>query len=224
VSGWSGLAGPGGLTRYMAAIAVALRGPRRYRDRILAELRDGLDQSVAAGIGRGLSEERAVAAAIEDCGQPDAVAAGFATELAIATARHTLYWYLLTGPLVGVWWLLSLQPYPWRAGLVVVVAAIPVLPLIVVAIATATGTVATTGRLMRWLPEATARHAIAGSALVAALAVSGDLVMIGLYVHSGSPARPLGVIAVAASTIRVVCSSVVLLRLVVRGRPAVPAM
>jgi hypothetical protein len=220
----SGRADPAGPTRYLARVASSLRGPRQYRDRILAELRDGLDQSVAAGIGRGLSEEGAVAAAIEDFGQPDAVAAGFATELAIATARHTLFWYLLTGPLVGVWWLLSLQPYPWRAGLVVVIAAIPVLPLIVVAIATATGTVATTGRLIRWLPEASARHAIAGSALVAALAVFGDLVMIGQYVHSGSPARPLGVIAVAASTIRVVCSSAVLLHLVVRGRLTVSAM
>lgn len=204
------LAASAQLTRYLDTIAVALHGPRRHRARILAELRDGLDQSVAAGIERGLAEEQAVAAASGDFGRPDAVAAGFAGELAIVTARRTLCWYLVTGPLVGVWWLMLLQPYPWRAGLVALIAAIPALPLIVVAIATATGTVATTGRLMRWLPEATARQTMAGSVMVASLALIGDLLMVGLYVRSGLPARPLGVIAVAATAIRIVCSVIVL--------------
>jgi hypothetical protein len=224
VSGRAGPATPEPITTYLAGIDGALRGPRRHRDRILAELRDGLEQSVAAGIGRGLSEKEAVTAAIADFGRPDAIAAGFAAELAIATARRTLFWYLLTGPLVGVWWLLSLASYPWRAGLVAVIAAVPVLPLIVVAIATATGTVATTGRLMRWLPEATARQAMRGAEMVAGLALVGDLVMIGLYVRSGLPARPLGVIAVAASTTRWVCSVIVLARAPARRKPAVSAM
>ena len=220
MSGRADPATPDRLTTYLATIAGSLRGPQRHRDRILAELRDGLEQSVAAGIGRGLSDREAVAAAIDDFGRPDAVAAGFAAELAIATVRRRLLWYLITGPLVGVWWLLWLQRYPWRVGLVAMVAAIPVVPLIVVAIATATGTVATTGRLMRWLPEATARQAIAGSALVAALAVIGDVVMISLYARSGLPAQPFGIIAVAASAIRFLCSSIVLIRLVPRRRVA----
>jgi hypothetical protein len=102
-----------------------------------------------------------------------------------------------------------------------VIAAIPILPLIAVAIATATGTVATTGRLIRWLPEATARQATAGAAAVAALALVGGLIMIGLYVRSGLPARPLGVIAVAASTTRVVGSVAVLARARARRKPVV---
>jgi hypothetical protein len=205
------------LARYLAAIAGALRGPRGHRERILAELRDGLDQSVAAAIGRGLSKEEAVTAAIADFGRPDVVAAGFAAELAIATARRRLVGYLVTGPLVGVWWLLVLRPDPWHAGLVALVAAIPVLPLIVVAIATAGGTVATTGRLMRWLPEASARQAMAGSATVAALALLGDAVLISLYVRSGLPMQPVGIVAVVASATRSVCSGILLVRLAPSG-------
>jgi hypothetical protein len=218
------LTAPAQLTTYLAEIADALPGPRRHRYRVLAELRDGLDTGVAAHIDRGLSQEDAVTAAIDDFGRPDAVAAAFAPELAIANARRTLLWYLGTGPLIGVWWLLLVQPRPWRAGPVAVLAAIPPLPLVVVAIFTAIGTVATTGRLMRWLPEATARQAVAGSATVAALAVTADLVMISMYVRSGQPMHPPGVIAVAASATRFVCSTILLAHLAARRRPAAPAL
>jgi hypothetical protein len=200
---------PAPVMTYLVEIAGALPGPRRHRDRILAELRDGLDASVAGHIDRGLSEEDALSTAIEDFGRPVAVAAAFAAELAIAYARRTLLWYLVTGPLVGVWWLLVLQPHPWHAD-AGVLAVIPALPLVVVAILTAMGTVATTGRLIRWLPEASAVQAVAGSATVAALAIVGDLIMISLYVRSGQPGHELGVIAVVASATRLVCSSLVL--------------
>ena len=212
------------VTRYLAEIAVALPGPRPHRDRIVAELRDGLHTSAATHIDRGMSQQDAVTAAIDDFGRPDAVAAAFAPELAIATARRTLLCFLVTGPLVGVWWLLLLQPHPWRAGPAAVLAVTPVLPLIVVAILTATGIIATTGRLIRWLPEATARQALAGSATAAALAVIGDLAMISMYIRAGLPMQPLGVIAVGASTARLVCSSFVLLHLRERARPAVSAV
>jgi HAAS len=218
------LAAPAQLTTYLAEISDALPGPRGHRYRVLAELRDGLDTGVAAHIDRGLSQEDAVRAAIDDFGSPDAVAAAFAPELAIVNARRTLLWYLVTGPLIGVWWLLLLQPRPWRAGPAAVLAAIPPLPLVVVAVCTAIGIVATTGRLMRWLPEATAGQAVAGSATVAALAVTTDLVMISMYLRSGQPMHPVGVIAVAASATRFVCSAILLSHLVARRRPAAPAI
>jgi hypothetical protein len=63
-----------------------------------------------------------------------------------------MVWFVVAGPLVGIWWLLLLYPSPWRTGLIALVAAIPVIPLIIAAIATAGGTLATTGRLTRWLP------------------------------------------------------------------------
>ena len=77
----------------------------------------------------------------------------------------------MTGPLVGVWWLLVLYPTPWRSGVVALFAAIPVFPLIIAAIATAAGTFATTGRLMRWLPEASPRQALLATITVAASAI-----------------------------------------------------
>ena len=61
----------------------------------------------------------------------EAVADAFAGELATAYARRTIALYVITGPLVGIWWLLLLRPDPWRAGLIALLAAIPVLPLII---------------------------------------------------------------------------------------------
>jgi hypothetical protein len=53
--------------------------------------------------------------------------------------------YIITGPLVGIWWLLLLHPYLWRTGLIALLVAIPVIPLIAIAIATAATALATTG-------------------------------------------------------------------------------
>ena len=39
-----------------------------------------------------------------------AVADAFEGELATAYARRTIALYVITGPLVGIWWLLLLQP------------------------------------------------------------------------------------------------------------------
>jgi len=194
------------LAAYLAEIAAGLHGPRRRRARILAELRDGLDEAVADHAAAGLPPDRAVTAAIERFGSPRAIADAFAPELAVAYARRTLAWFIATGPLVGIWWLLLLQPHPWRTGVFALLAAIPVIPLIAVAIATAAATFATTGSLMRWLPEATPRRALAATIAVAALALTGDTVVIVLYAASDIPARPLGIIAVAASLTRVACS------------------
>ena len=81
------------------------------------------------------------------------------------------------------------------------------LPLIVIAIAAAGGTFATTGRLMRWLPEAGPRRRAGRRLAIAALCIAGDLTMIGVRT-SETPASRLAVIAVAASLTRIaVCAS-----------------
>jgi hypothetical protein len=194
------------LAAYLADIAAGLRGPRRRRERILAELRDGLELAVADHTSAGLPPAQAAAAAIDQFGDARAIAGVFAPELAVAYARRTLAWFIATGPLVGIWWLLVLQPHPWRTGLVAVLGAIPVVPLIVAAIATAAGTFATTGPLMRWLPEASPRRALAATIAVAAFALTGDVAVIGVYLVSGRPMYPLAAIAVAASLTRIICS------------------
>jgi hypothetical protein len=102
--------------------------------------------------------------------------------------------------------LLLLHPSPWRTGLIALVAAIPVIPLIVIAITTAGATLATTGRLMRWLPETSPDHALAATTTIAALCTIGDLTMITIYLLSGMPVRPIAAIAIAASLLRIAAS------------------
>ena len=107
---------------------------------------------------------------------------------------------------MGIWWLLLLHPSPWRTGLIALLAAIPVIPLIIAAIATAGGTLATTGRLMRWLPETGPRRALAATTAIAMLCLIIDLTMITMIMVSGAPTRPLMIIASAASLTRIACS------------------
>lgn len=122
---------------YLGETAARLHGPRRRRARILTELRDGLEQAVEDQIMAGLPAGDAVSAAIAGFGTPARVADAFAAELTIAYARQTLGWFVATGPLVGIWWLLLLRPAPWRGGLTTLVAAIPVIPLIAAGLAAA---------------------------------------------------------------------------------------
>lgn len=199
-------AGEALLDAYLSDLAARLRGPHRRREQILAELRDGLDVAITDQITAGLPEGEAVTAAIAQFGTPQAVAEAFAGELATGYARRTIAWYIATGPLVGIWWLLLLQPHPWRTGLITLLAAIPVIPLIITAIATAAGTFATTGRLMRWLPEASPQHALAATITIAALALVGDVTVIAVYVRSDVPASTLAAFAIAASLTRIACS------------------
>jgi len=194
---------------YLGELAHLLRGPRRRRAQILAELRDGLDHAIADRATHGRAEKEAVESAINQFGTPQAVADAFGDELATAYARHTIAWYIATGPLIGVWWLLLLQPHPWRTGLLALLAAIPVLPLIAIAIAAAAGTFATTGRLIRWLPEASPHRALTAAMAIATLTLIGDVTVIGLYLSS-TAVRPLAILAISASLIRIAGSLVTL--------------
>src|SRR5215217_9784024 len=125
------------LAAYLSDLAAQLHGPRRRREAILTELRDGLEQATQDRIATGLPPDRAASAAITQFGSPCAVADAFAGELTTAYARRTIACFIATGPLVGIWWLLLLHPGPWRTGLIAFLAAIPVIPLIIAAIATA---------------------------------------------------------------------------------------
>jgi hypothetical protein len=203
---------------YLAELASRLRGPRRRRQAILAELRDGLHQAADDHTARASPPAQAATAAIAQFGAPQAVADAFAGELATAYARRTIGWYIITGPLVGVWWLLLLHPHPWNGGLLALLTAIPVVPLVVIALATAGGTFATTGRLMRWLPEASPRRALTGLATIAALCLAGDLTMIVIFPFSDSALQGVAVAAVAASLARIACSITAIGR-VFRMRP-----
>ena len=191
---------------YLTELASQLRGPRRRREAIIAELRDGLHDAAADYAVRGSTPDQAATAALGQFGTPQAVAGAFAGELATAYARRTIAWYIITGPLVGIWWLLLLHPDPWRTGVTALIAAIPVIPLVVIAIATAGGTFATTGRLMRWLPETSPQRALAAVTAIATLSILGDLSMITIFALSSRAAGALAAIAIAAGLTRIACS------------------
>jgi uncharacterized membrane protein len=191
---------------YLAELASLLRGPRRRRSQILTELRDGLDHAVDDLVADGLPRAEAEKDAVAQFGTPQRVAKAFTGELATAYARRTIATYIVTGPLVGIWWLLLLQPRPWRTGLIALLIAIPVLPLVVVAVATATTTLATTGRLIRWLPETSPRRALAAATAIAGLVLAADTAVIVIYARSNIPWQPLAAIAVAASLTRIAFS------------------
>jgi hypothetical protein len=193
------------ISAYLDDIGARLVGPRRRRRQILAELSDGLDHATDRLTAAGMPADQAAAAAVAQFGSPDAVADAFADELITAYARRTMALYVITGPLVGIWWLLLLRPEPWRAGPTALLAVIPVLPLIGLAVATAGGTLATTGRLMRWLPETTPRQALTATLVIAWFGMAADITMVGLLATSSSQTSPLAVTAVAASTIRTAC-------------------
>jgi hypothetical protein len=204
------------LGRYLADLGTRLHGPWRTRAAILAEIRDGLDEATAEHTARGLGPADAATHAVAQFGSPQVVADAFTGELATAYARRTIAAFILTGPLVGICWLLLLHPQPWPSTPAALIAAIPAIPLIAVAIATALGTFATTGRLMRWLPETTPVRALTATTAVAGLCVLSDLTVLTiLAIGDHAPSRyALSALAVGASLARIACSITVIRRVI----------
>ena len=210
------MAGDRLIEAYLAEVARRLPAGRRTRAGILDELRDGLYEAVDRA---GQPPAEAARAAVRGFGAPDAVAAAFASELATVRVRRTLWAYVATGPLVGVWWLLAFVPHPWApaGGPGAVWAAIPVLPLIAVAILTAAGTLAATGRATRWVPAASPYQALTAASGVAVACIAVDTAALGALGGSILAGRPLpwlvAGVAVAASLIRIGASAPALGRL-----------
>lgn len=195
------------LERYLADLSARLRGPRSARTRVLAEIRDGLTETIDAQVAGGTPADVATTAAIAQFGDPPTVARSFAAELATAAARRTIALFIATGPLVGIWWLLLLHPAPWRNGILAALIAIPALPVIPVAMATAAATFATTGRLMRWLPETPASRALTAAMAIAVLCIAADVIVLGvlatLLATGWHQTVPLIAVAATASVLRV---------------------
>ncbi len=205
-----GSAADDGVTRYLTEFGALLHGPRHTRDAILAEIDDGLHQAVEAHLANGAALEQAVEAAIAGFGTPRAVAAAFAAELSVAQARQTIIAFLLTGPLVGIWWLLLFDPQPWRTGPAALITAIPAVPLVAAGTALAAAAIATTGRLIRWLPETGATRALGAATAIAVICLAGDLADLGLLgIHAafgGIRSESLASAAAAAGLARVAYS------------------
>ena len=80
----------------------------RARHAVMADIADGLDDTVQHYLDSGETQQQAVARAIEDSGPAPVVAGAITDMLAFTHARFTAITLLLTGPIVGVLWLLNL--------------------------------------------------------------------------------------------------------------------
>jgi hypothetical protein len=207
------------LDGYLTALAIRLPGPVRARREILAELYDGLVEATRARLADGTSQTQAAAGAVIEFGDPVAVAAAFTPQLAAGTARRLAFGLIATGPLVGGVWLAAVAASGqatiaaapiWRWPLIQT-AGWPAQLLLAVtgaAILAAWLTVASTGRLTRWLhtrpslPTITAAAAATGASL---LDLSLLLVLATRALpSSGAAPWPLVAVAATASLVRCV--------------------
>jgi hypothetical protein len=193
---------------YLTQFAEALPGSRRVRAAIAAEITDGLLAEVEEHQNRGAPPARAAELAVADFGEPRELAAGFALELAGATAHRVGLALVSTGPVVGLTWVAvfaSDSGLGWRDELSAIWSAIPafalVLLLVVPAAVLAT---AGAGRAARRVPVSP-RLAAAAASFAGAGCVVGDVTLIvGLVAATARGAAPswLAAVAVGASVLR----------------------
>lgn len=198
--------------RYLADVAKDLPGRPAARAAAMREVRDGLDDAMAALTADGATPTAAEAAAVAELGAPVTVARAFAPELAVRHARRTLAAFLISGPLVGIWWWHLFAPHPWPPSPQSLWAALPILPLAGAAVATAVIVLGTTGSLIRWLPEATPERALRAATGVAIGCLICDVVVLStlaarVAAEALHPPVGLAALAITASLLRLACAS-----------------
>jgi hypothetical protein len=207
------------LDDYLTALAVRLPGPGRARQEILAELYDGLVEATHARLADGTSQALAAAGAVIEFGDPVTVAAAFAPQLAAGRARRVALGLIATGPVVGGVWLAAVAASGqatiaaapiWRWPLVQT-AGWPAQLLLAVtgaAILAAWLTVASTGRLTRWLPTQSRLPTISAAAAATGAGLLDLSLLLVLATHAppvpGAAPWPLVAVAVTASLLRCV--------------------
>jgi hypothetical protein len=197
------------LEDYMDELAGGLPASRRARRAILAEVGDGLADTVEKHQAEGATPDQAATAAIEEFGSPRALAAQFATELAGVTAHRVGLALICTGPVVGLVWLAAFIArgggLGWRGELTAMLSTIPtyaiVLALVVPAALVATAGAGTASRRLPVGP----RLAAAAASFAAVGCMVGDVTLItGLIVSTlrGVDESWLAAVAVLFSSVR----------------------
>ncbi|HEY8372953.1 MAG TPA: permease prefix domain 1-containing protein [Pseudonocardiaceae bacterium] len=92
-----------GITDLVATLDRRLRGPRRAKDDLLTEVRDGLHDAAEAYRAAGLTPDEAERRAVTEFGSPYELAVEFQAELTVAQSRRTCLALLLL-PLLVVGW------------------------------------------------------------------------------------------------------------------------
>jgi hypothetical protein len=168
------------IAAYLAELDAALSGTRRACADVLDEVHDGLLAATDRHRYGGATALEAEQAALAEFGRPELVARAFAGELATARARRLLVTLLLTGPLVGVWWLLLLAPHRWPPNPGQLVSALPVLPVVGLTVAAVLAVLAGTGGLSRRLPALTPRRTVQATRVLALTCLAVDVAMLAL--------------------------------------------
>lgn len=191
---------------YLTELGTHLLGPGRARTAILAETRDGLHEAIQRQLTHGQRPDPAAELAIIEFGPPVIVAASFSDELATLQARHTIRDLLLTGPLVGLCWLILLVPRRWPVEPLAVWAAIPILPIVGAGVIVGLIVLVSTGSMTRYLPEPPPPLALLGAAAISVVCLTADLTMLTVLAthlaHHDRLALPLAAIAAILSLIR----------------------
>ena len=193
------------IDRYLADVARALPGSAPMDAAVLAELRADLIEAAVGLTSQQPGPVAAAHAAIAEFGSIDTIAGAFRPELTTRRARRLGVILLASGPLVGGCWLAAALGSGSGAGSAWRWLPVMVAPLLIVGSPATAFTVATTGRLTRWLPTSStlcgAVAAIAGAAAAAGdlLLLLGCAVLLALAVPAPSP---LVVLAAAASLAR----------------------
>ncbi|MFD9247351.1 permease prefix domain 1-containing protein [Streptomyces sp. NPDC059556] len=142
------------LASYVADLTAALHGPARTKDRLIEEIRGGLEDTADAQIERGVPRREAVGAAVREFGTVDELVPSCQRELTLAQARHTARVVALTAPFLIACWYLTGVPAQEPAGTVLHTARLLAAHLSGVAIAAtllAAAALAATGTLARRL-------------------------------------------------------------------------
>jgi hypothetical protein len=220
------------IASYLADIAGGLEGPGRVRGDIMAELAAGVGDAADAYRSAGLDPDQAARAAIDEFGSPALVIAGFRGELAAATARRATLALMTVGLVTSTLGCvaalashLRMPAPPWEwANLSTGVRLATLLATVAIAAAIASHlfTLATTGRLSRWLPgrPATAAAVAAGSAAAADVAM---LARLAVATAAAPPSRlaalPLAAAGAASLAWLVIATCAARTCLVVRTAP-----
>ncbi len=201
--------------RYLATLATALPVPRRTRSQILAELDDGLRCAIEDHLHGGEAPLQAAEAAVRELGDPQLLAREYAAELAPATARRIGLCLVLSGPAVGLTWVLTCGVHVagWTGKIGAVMMAAPFMPfLLAVAVPSAVVASAARGRLARFV--GVSRDMATNAATVAVTAcVLADIALVATAASTARAVTGTVGLAVALSGLRSCLAAVGLHRL-----------
>jgi hypothetical protein len=172
---------PAPVERYLHELSCALPGRSTTKAAILAEVTDGLMESVETRMDEHVDRNDAAAAAVAEFGPAQELAIAFVREMAGSTARRVGLGLVASGPIVGLAWLTAFAVGSGRRWLDEIPAVLGWLPgsaglMFLVIVAAVVAAFAGRGPVVRHLPIGPRRAAAAATvAAVGCLAVDAVL-------------------------------------------------